>query len=67
MHYITDSVITRTCLLGGVWSAVDLTSCTLESVSSEPFLIVYFSLIDHGVGQPQETHNRLLLEVIKMP
>ena len=51
--------------MGGVWSAVDLTSCTLESVSSEPFLIVYFSLIERGAGQPQETHNCLLLEVIK--
>lgn len=38
--------MSRPCLEGGVWGAVDLTTCTLTSDFSLPFLIVSFTLID---------------------
>ncbi len=35
---------TRVCLMGGIWSDVDLTSCTLTSMESNPFMLVYLYL-----------------------
>ena len=49
--------VTRACQREGVWSAVDFTSCTLESASSDPFLIVYFTLIASDRRKKQVNEN----------
>lgn len=38
--------MSRPCLEGGVWGQVDLTTCTLKSELSLPFLVISFTLID---------------------
>ncbi len=56
---------TRMCLLGGTWSEVDLTSCTLDSMDSNPFMLVYLDLQEPSRRKKRSIEN-LLLEPMEL-
>ena len=66
LYLHAGTFITRTCLLNGVWNDVDFTSCTLESVLSEPFLIVYYTLNDSQANSSTGSVKKRAVEILKV-
>ena len=54
----TETMATRQCLSGGIWSVPDLTTCTLKQ-DVDPFLLIWFVL---DVGEVPDEEGKKVLE-----
>jgi len=54
----------RACLPGGIWSEVDFTTCTINQINVEPFILVWLNFASGEDGFPDPIPMQLQHDII---